>query len=397
MKFFLLTLLGLGLSVNADPNYKGCTTDKAKAMGYCDSSLSIEARLDDLQGRLSLEELVFTMSPQVENGDTCDCHTGGIDSVDLPQYMWLVETNTNVASACLAQDICATTFVGPVGMGASFNRTSWRAKGSVLGNEMRAMNNIGWHRQFNNVENSEFIGLTGYGPNINIARDPRFGRNSELPGEDPFLSGSYATEMLKGMQEEDENGHPKMLAYVKHLTAYSTETNRGHDDYTITDHDLWDTYLPAYKMAFTEGAATGAMCSYNAINGVPSCVNDYILNDVVRGMWSPDAHVTTDCNAISNLMGEPINAPTQVDAVALALNGGTDIEMGSTLTTANLVNATESGLVSKDTVIAAWRRSFKALFRAGRFDQAEEIEWSKFGEEQVSERSGRREIYTSHY
>ena len=133
--------------------------------------------------------------------------------------------------------------------------------------------------------------------------------------------------------------------------------------------------MPAYEQAFVEGKATGAMCSYNAINGAPSCANDYILNDVVRGMWNPDAHVTTDCGAVNNLKGEPINAPSDEAAVAIAINGGTDVEMGSTLSTHSLVNATNNGLISKETVIAAWRRTFKPLFKAGRFDANEDIEW----------------------
>merc|ERR1719498_1990534 len=100
---------------------------------------------------------------------------------------------------------------------------------------MRAFNNLGWHRH----ASGDKIALTGFGPNINIARDPRFGRASELPGEDPFLNGHYAAEMVRGMQEEDSKGHPKMLAYLKHYTAYSTEKNRGHDTYDISDFDYW--------------------------------------------------------------------------------------------------------------------------------------------------------------
>ena len=128
---------------------------------------------------------------------------------------------------------------GPAGLGASFNRSSWRAKGSVIGNEMRALRNVGASRFA--PGNTFKIGLTGFGPNINIVRDPRFGRNSELPGEDPVLSGEYAGAFVAGMQEPDARGHPKMLAFLKHFTAYSVETNRGHDDYSIDPYDFFDT------------------------------------------------------------------------------------------------------------------------------------------------------------
>jgi len=249
-------------------NYQGCTSESSKDLPYCDVSLSIDERLDDLWDRVKdLDARVQTMSPQADLGNTCGCHTGGYEDAELPQYYWLVETNTNVASRCRNEGSCATTFPGPLNMGSSFNRTLWRSKGGIIGNEIRAFNNLGWDRVTGTDENPDLIGVTGYGPNINIARDPRFGRTSELPGEDPFHSGTYGAEMMLGMQEEDENGHPKMMAYLKHFTAYSTETNRGGDTYEISMHDLFDTYLPQYEKGFVEGGATGAMCSYNGING----------------------------------------------------------------------------------------------------------------------------------
>ena len=128
-------------------------------------------------------------------GCGCNDHTNGVPRLDVPQYMWLVETNTGVNSACYGQGKCATTFPGPMGMAASFNRSAWRLKGETLGAELRAFNNLRWHRDAGGTT-SEKIGLTGFGPNINIARDPRFGRSSELPGEDPVLSGIYASERL---------------------------------------------------------------------------------------------------------------------------------------------------------------------------------------------------------
>jgi beta-glucosidase-like glycosyl hydrolase len=372
----------------------------------------------DLRNRLSLEEKVYMTQPQEKFGNMCGTTTGEMDRLGIPQYTWLIETNTNVASSCMEDGRCATTFVGPEGMGASFNKTSWFMKGSVFGNEMRAYNNINWHRSTNSDHDPpyDYIGVTGFGPNINLARDPRFGRNSELPGEDPLLSGTYGSQMTQGMQEEDANGHPKMISYLKHLTAYSTETNRGHDNYIISDHDLWESYLPAFEKAFVEGGSSGAMCSYNAINGAPSCANEYILTDVVRGMWSPDAHVTSDCGAISNLMGDPVNAPSAEAAASMAMNAGTgtfnpntqtphntspkpnslfrcplpcllafaDIDMGSATMTDHLANATNIGMVDEATLDASFDRSMKVLFRAGRFDPVDSIEWSTFGKETVN-------------
>eukprot|EP00298_Acanthocystis_sp_HF-20_P010442 c18858_g1_i1.p1 GENE.c18858_g1_i1~~c18858_g1_i1.p1 ORF type:complete len:767 (-),score=379.05 c18858_g1_i1:13-2313(-) len=361
------------------PNYQACLDSVSQKLPFCNPSLNINDRVNDLLNRLTLSEKIGIISP-VPSENTCECHTYAVPRLGISEWMWLVETNTNIASQCVAVDKCATTFSGPEGMGASFNRTSWFLKGSVFGTEMRALSNVNWHRS----TMTGLIGTTGYGPNINIARDPRFGRNSELPGEDPFLSGTYAAMMVQGMQEQDKNGHPKMLAYLKHFTAYSTESNRGHDSYNISMHDFWETYLPQYKIGFLQGNASGVMCSYNAENGYPSCANDYILNQVLRQQWSQDALVTTDCGAISNLMGEPINAPTPEHAVAFALNNGTDIEMGSDLFANYIESAISKNLTSEAVVTTAARRALLAQFKLGRFDPVDQIEWTNLSIDAVN-------------
>ena len=218
----MISIVAAAASKPTGPSYFACAPHSAGAsLPFCNTSLSIDERVDDFIGRLSLEEKVALIGPDPSLGSTCNDHTAGVARLGVPQWMWLVETNTGDNSACYAQDRCASTFPGPMAMGASFNRSSWRLKGSVLGSEIRAFNNLGWHRDTRG-EVRDLIGLTGFGPNINIARDPRFGRSSELPGEDPTLSGVYATEMVQGMQEEDAHGYPKMLAFLKHFTAYST-------------------------------------------------------------------------------------------------------------------------------------------------------------------------------
>jgi len=219
-----------------------------------------------------------------------------------------------------------------MGLAASFNRSSWREKGVVTGTETRGFVN-------DNKQSRHQLppSLSGYGPNINIYRDPRFGRASELPSEDPFLAGTYATEFLQGSQEKDSQGRPKMISMLKHFAAYSQEKNRGADNYDISLHDLFETYLPQYEMAFTKGEATGAMCSYTGVNGQPSCANGFLLNKVLRERWNiSDALVTSDCGAINRLHHYPGNAPSPEAAAAFALNNGTDIEMGSDLYSTSL-------------------------------------------------------------
>lgn len=128
------------------PNFHGCVDAAARALPYCDTSLSFERRALDLRSRLTLDEKVAMISPQPQLGGTCSDHTAGKPEIGLPDWSWLTETNTAVAGACLSEDKCATTFSGPLGMAASFNTSSWRLKGGVLGTEMRAFNNLGWHR-----------------------------------------------------------------------------------------------------------------------------------------------------------------------------------------------------------------------------------------------------------
>ena len=385
-------------------------------IGRCNRSLPHAVRIEKLLAQLTLDEKIGLLSPNATIAhNTCNCHTTGAPRVGLGKYMWLDETNTGASAACLGPGHCVTTFPGPLGIGASFNRTLWKLKGGVIGTEVRALNNIGWWRDAGGTV-TEKIGLTGYGPNLNQPRDPRNGRLSELPGEDPYMSGQYGAAMLKGMQEEDAHGHPKMIALVKHFTAYSQETGRGYDTFNISQFDLFDTYLPQYEAAFKQGGASGLMCSCtcinrhahnttrlhttrlhsiyhaadavyflslvfadNGVNGKPSCANGDLLNKVVRQKWgNPDALITTDCGAVANLRHFPANAPTDAIASAWAINNGTDLEMGSALLLNSLKNATLQGLTTERTITTAARRTLIPLFKGGLFDKIEDIKWAAY-------------------
>ena len=305
----------------------------------------------------------------------------------IRRYAWLVEANSAAAASCYTADPtekyrCATTFVGPMNMGASFNKTSWRLKGDVIGTEFRAFNNLGWDR------GGQQLGLTGYGPNINIARDPRFGRTSELPSEDPVHSGAYGREMITGMQTQDAAGHPKMLAHLKHYTVYSREQDRMHSEANVTTYDLHDSYLAQYEEAF-KANASGVMCSYDSINGVPACANDYTLNQMIRQKWgASNAFVSTDCGAVLNMMGLLENHPggtrlaaTFEEAAAWSIMNGTDLEMGSTVWTTHLESAVKQGLATEEAVTRSLRRGLRNQFVAGRFDANV---WSDLGVKDIN-------------
>ena len=286
-----------------------------------------------------------------------------------------------VTTACYANKTCGTQFPGPLAMAASFNRTLWQLKGSVLGSEQRAFMNLHGTRG----HDGGLVGMHAYGPNINILRDPRFGRASELPGEDPYLSGQYGAAKVRGLQERDQAGYPKVLAYLKHFTAYSEEANRQHNNLKISLFDLFDTYLPQYETSFREGNATGLMCAYNSINGQPACANGFLLQDVLREEWNrPMAHVTSDCRAVFNILGAPAWAPDNATAAAWALLNGTDIEMGSDVMTHSLKEAVEREMVTEERLNQAFLRSFLPHFTAGRFDDPRKSEWTTLGVDHIA-------------
>ena len=318
----LLVLVATMAEVSSAPLYHGCLDNISTALPYCDHTLSYEARTEDVLKRLTIDEKVGLLSPH-DAPNYCGAHASPVPSIGLPDWRWLTEANTQVAGCTSDGKRCSTVFVGPTGMAASFNRSSWYAKGDVISTEMRVHNNLNQAPGFGGVA------LSGFGPNINCVKDPRYGRNSELPGECPFLSGSYAVAYTKGMQQVSaKTGHLKMLAYLKHYTAYNKESGRFTWKANVTTFDFWDSYLPQYEMAFKEGSTSGAMCSYFTANGVPSCGSDWLMNQLVRKAWGrPDAVFMSDCSAVANFEKNGF-AVNDTDASAKALNGGLDVYGG---------------------------------------------------------------------
>ncbi len=212
---------GLCLDLGRPPWGHGCLDPAQRVLPYCDPSQSVEARVSDLLGRLTLEEKVaLTGSGQWSNGaSSCDTIDPGVPRLSIPPKQWLVETNSMAASQCYGPT-CATVFPSALNLAASGNRTLWRLKGKVLSDEMRALNNLAWHRADGGTS---YVGLNGFGPDINQPRDPRNGRIGELAAEDPLLTGTYAVEFLRGMQEGDDPRYVKMTAGVKHFAGECLE------------------------------------------------------------------------------------------------------------------------------------------------------------------------------
>ena len=283
-----------------------------------------------------------------------------------------METNTGVSTKCPAPGKCATTFPSPGAMAATFNRSLWRAKATVQSTEQRALFNSGARRG----QHATPIGLNGWGPNINVVRDMRYGRNSELPSEDPLLNGAYAVEVTKGMQESGDAKWPlKIHSTLKHYTAYSVETNRFGFIGNTTLYDMFDSFLPQYKAGLMEGGSGGAMCSYMSLRvganeSTPSCASDFLLNHMVRDVWGrPDALIVSDCEAVAAQYQHNHIARSCPAAAANTINAGCDLNTGYPFYQGGCLNASlQSGAVAPHTVDTALGRSLLWRFKLGLFD-----------------------------
>lgn len=367
---------------HAAQGFYGCLSTNATKLPYCNTSLSAADRVADVLSRLTLSQKISLLSP-TDAPHYCACLTAAVPSVGLPQYKWLTEVNSVAQAAgnpvCRGRERCPTIFVGPNNVAASFNRSSWWHKGDVISDDIRAIFNTGGA-----PGDVSSHGLTGFGPNINLVKDPRYGRNSELPGEDPLLSGTYAAHYVQGMQQTAPgklSGRPqlKMLAYLKHYTAYSVEKNRFTFSSNVSNFTLWDSNLPQFKQGFGAGAS-GAMCSYFAPNGVSSCGNSWLLNGLIRGAWNrPDAVVMSDCSAVGNMMKNAMHLDKH-HASAQAMNAGLDIYGGwgdHLWTQGYLEQAANMGLTSDGTISKSVARTLMQKMAVGLFDDPADSPWAR--------------------
>jgi beta-glucosidase-like glycosyl hydrolase len=360
---------------NAKIRLHGCLRTDLLALPFCDPKLSVAERAADLRARLTQEEMIGLLSTP----------SSPVPRLGLPQYEWGVEDDHGAGTACF-QDVhgawhCPTIFPTLSIVGASFNESLFYHVGSVIGREMRAANNAGATRARHARPGEPLaaanlpIGVNGWGPNLNLQRDPRWGRNSEVPSEDSYLAGKVGGAMTRGIQQLDSNGKfVLLLGALKHVTAYSLENweddtggpNHGRKysrfgfDGIVSRRDLAENYLEQYRLAISEGNALGMMCSYSAINGTASCENAKLLSTWARGSQGFEGNVVTDCGALS-MASEPNN--TAVSA-ADALNAGTDLNCGKVYAH-GVANAISQGLTSSARLNATVERSFRLLMRAG--------------------------------
>jgi beta-D-xylosidase 4 len=281
--------------------------------------------------------------------------------VKLPPYRWGQEALHGIAAVVNdARTPLQSNVAFPSTLGCAFNRSLWHAIGAQLGREARAFINVG-------------NAFKSFWPTCNVQRAPQWGRNLESPSEDPFVVAEYCARWVDGFQRSPADGGAQLQASAvcKHYLANELEAvgalNRHNVDVALSAQDLADTYLPPFQACVQQGRVSGLMCSYNAINGVPSCANKWLLTDLARDAWGGDLYVVADCDADFDVLAAHHYGGNWTSAVAAILKAGQDLDCGSTMSQ-YVTPALAEGLVTQAEVDAALTRAFSILVRAGHFD-----------------------------
>lgn len=286
-----------------------------------------------------------------------------IPRLGIPAYNWWTESLHGALGP-----VATTNFPVPIGLAASFDEALLRDVAAAISVEVRALHALG--RKTGRLGRIG-TGLDTWSPNINIFRDPRWGRGQETYGEDPFLTGRLGVAYVRGMQGPNPD-QPDVIASPKHYAVHSgPESTRHEANVYVSPHDLEDTYLPAFRAAVVEGRAGSIMCAYNRVNGQPACASDLLLKERLRKAWNFRGYVVSDCDAVKDIADNHKYAPDPVIAAAIALKAGVDNECN----TATLFNigglsnryrqAYERGFISKDDIDLALVRLFSARYRNG--------------------------------
>lgn len=331
---------------------------------YLEPNLSIPERVQDLLSRLTLDEKVGMMNHPAQ----------GVPRLGIPDYNFWSEALHGVAA-----NGRATVFPQAIGLAATWDRDLIRQVASATSDEGRAKYHEALRR---NGSTDQFQGLTFWSPNVNIFRDPRWGRGQETWGEDPFFAGEMAAEFVKGLQGD----HPKYLkaaACAKHYAVHSgPEKDRHTFNAIVSKHDLYDTYLPAFKKLVTEAKVEAVMGAYNRTLGEPCCGSKLLLEDILRGEWGFEGHVVSDCGAMTDFHVNHKVTQDAAETVALALKHGCDI--GCDHVYSEIPEAIARGLITEVDVDRALARTLGTRFKLGMFDPAEDVPFASIGMDVVA-------------
>ena len=325
---------------------------KTKKFPFYDTTLSIDARIQDLISRLTLEEKANQMMNSTEAIDRL-----GI----LPYDYW------NEALHGVGRSGAATVFPQAIGLGATFDKDLALTVATAISDEARAMFNVAKSKGFN----KQYGGLTFWTPNINIFRDPRWGRGQETYGEDPFLTATIGTAFVKGLQGDNPN-YLKTAACAKHFAVHSGPEKLRHEfNVQVSQKDLWETYLPAFRALVEDAKVESVMCAYNSVDGEPCCANKYLIKDVLRTQWNFTGHIVTDCGAIDDFFapkdkGGHGTVKTEAEAAAMVVKSGVSLNCGSSFKA--LPQAVKEGLITEKEMDEKLAILLKTRFKLGLFD-----------------------------
>jgi beta-glucosidase len=335
---------------------------------YQDATLPIEERVDDLISRMTLEEKVSQMVYDAP----------AIERLGVPKYNWWNECLHGVGRAGIA-----TVFPQAIGLAAAWNVELMHQVAMTISDEARAKHHEAVRRSIREI----YTGLTYWSPNINIVRDPRWGRGQETYGECPYLTTRMGVAFVKGLQGDDPR-YLKLVATPKHYAVHSgPEPDRHHFDAQADERDMRETYLPHFEATIREAGAFSIMGAYNRTNGEPCCASPTLLEQVLRQEWGfggptgSEGYVVSDCGAIRDIYAHHQVVETPEEAAAMAVKAGCDLNCGATYPA--LLAAVEQGLISEEEIDRAVRRLFTARFRLGMFDPPEQVAYAQIPYEVV--------------
>jgi beta-glucosidase len=322
-------------------------------------NLPIEQRVNDVVSRLTLEEKVNQMLNA----------TPAIPRLGILAYDWWNETLHGVARTPYK----VTSYPQAIAMAATWDTASLKMMAQYSAIEGRAIQNKSIEL---NKTGDRYVGLTYWTPNINIFRDPRWGRGQETYGEDPFLTAKLGASFVRGLQGDDKK-YLQAAACAKHFAVHSgPEPSRHSDNFNPTAYDLWDTYLPAFKELIVNADVAGVMCAYNAVDKQPCCANDQLMIDILRKQWNFTGYVTSDCWAIDDFFRYHKTHKDSTSSSIDAVIHGTDLECGRTVYLA-LIDAVKKGLIKESQLDISLRRLFTIRYRLGMFDPVSMVKYAQ--------------------
>ncbi|RFM27624.1 glycoside hydrolase family 3 C-terminal domain-containing protein [Deminuibacter soli] len=345
-----------------------CLRSGAQTPAYLNTALPVNTRVNDLISRLTLQEKVNQMMN----------NTPAIERLHIPEYNWWSEALHGIARSGVA-----TVFPQAIGMAATFDDRLIHAAADAIGDEGRAMYNA----SVKNNNRLQYGGLTFWTPNINIFRDPRWGRGQETYGEDPYLTTQMGVAFVKGLQGNNPH-YLKVAACAKHYAVHSGPEKLRHSfNAQASPKDLWETYLPAFH-ALVNNGVEAVMCAYNRTNDEACCGNTFLLQDVLRNQWGFKGHIVSDCGAIDDFFNGHKLVANRTQAAALALQRGVNLNCGDTY--GALTDAVKQGLVTEQMIDSSLAMLLRTRFKLGLFDPAQQNPYNNIPESVINSAAHRK-------